>query len=279
MTRAAILRGLRRFTIGWALMATVAGVSPVLADQLDDIKARGTLVCGVMSTNPPQGMLETGTRKVVGYDVDLCQAIAEHLGVNAELKVMSTAARIPELTQGRVDVLTAGLIYTAERAQQVDYSYSYLDAVEKIVVADDSEFKALADLDGHKVAAADGTTSATAARAAIPNVEVITFQDNPTAFLAFMQNRADAFAASQFILADYVRTSAATRPLRVLPEPTMSSPFGVAIRKGEPTLVNAVNEALVDMDKSGKFDEIFVRWFGPDTPYNLTRTFEVKAIE
>lgn len=250
-----------------------------LADKLDEIKSRGTLICGVMSTNPPQGMVQTGTREVVGYDVDVCRGIAEHLEVKAELKVMSTAARIPELTQGRVDILTAGFIYTEERAKQVDYSYSYLDAVEKIVVADDSEFKSIADLSGHKVAAADATTSANAARAAIPSVEVVTFQDNSTAFLAFMQNRADAFAASQFILADYVRTSKETRPLRILPEPTMSSPFGAAVRKEEPRLLEAVNEALVAMDKSGKFDEIFARWLGPDTNYNLQRTFVVAPIK
>ena len=251
----------------------------VLADKLDEIKSRGVLICGVMSTNPPQGMVQTGTREVVGYDVDVCRGIAEHLGVEAELKVMSTAARIPELTQGRVDILTAGFIYTQERAQQVDYSYSYLDAVEKIVVADDSQFKSIADLGGHKVAAADATTSATAARAAIPEVNVVTFQDNSTAFLAFMQNRADAFAASQFILADYVRTSRDARPLRILPEPTMSSPFGAAVRKEEPRLLEAVNEALVSMDKSGKFDEIFARWLGPDTNYNLQRTFIVAPIK
>ncbi|WP_157970173.1 transporter substrate-binding domain-containing protein [Pelagibacterium sediminicola] len=249
------------------------------ADKLDAIKERGVLICGVMSTNPPQGMLETGTREVVGYDVDVCRGIAAQLGVSADLKVMSTAARIPELTQGRVDILTAGFIYTAERAAQVDYSYSYLDAVEKIVVAEDSEFRSIADLSGHKVAAADGTTSANAARASIEGVEVITLQDNPTAFLAFMQNRADAFAASQFILADYVRTSQDTRPLRILPEATMSSPFGAAVRKDEPRLLEAVNAALVAMDRSGQFDEIFAKWLGPDSNYNLERTFVVQEIE
>jgi polar amino acid transport system substrate-binding protein len=94
-----------------------------------------------------------------------------------------------------------------------------------------------------------------------------------------VQNRADAFAASQFILADYVRTSKDTRPLRILPEPTMSSPFGAAVRQEEPRLLEAVNAALVEMDRSGQFDEIFAKWLGPDSNYNLERTFVVQEIK
>ncbi|WP_164139902.1 transporter substrate-binding domain-containing protein, partial [Stenotrophomonas maltophilia] len=64
-------------------------------------------------------------RQIVGYDVDICQKVAESLGVALELKPIAVEARIPELIQGRVDILAANLGYTPERAQQIDFSFSY----------------------------------------------------------------------------------------------------------------------------------------------------------
>lgn len=86
-------------------LALVTGLAQ--ADQLADIKAKGTLVCGTLGTAEPFSFPNPQTREVQGYDVEFCNAIAKSLGVKLELKLIAVAARIPELQQGRVDVVAA----------------------------------------------------------------------------------------------------------------------------------------------------------------------------
>src|SRR5689334_22003870 len=90
-----------RVTFGILGTLTLLGVSAhAAADQLADIKARGTLTCAVLGNFEPYGF-SSADRQIVGYDVDTCKSIAKHLGVKAEIKPVTNEARIPELQAGR----------------------------------------------------------------------------------------------------------------------------------------------------------------------------------
>src|SRR3569623_769664 len=98
--------------ISFALAAAALFGQAAHADQHADITQRGTLVCGTLGTAAPFSYPNTQTREPQGYDVDFCAAVAKALGVKLELKLISVPARIPELMQGRVDVLAANLGWT-----------------------------------------------------------------------------------------------------------------------------------------------------------------------
>ncbi len=103
-----------------AVLASLLWVSlaPALAqaDQLADIRKTGELVCGVLGTDEPESFVDPKTRKIIGYDVDLCAAMAHKIGVNPEVKQLSVAARIPELLQARVDILAASHAHPGTRS-------------------------------------------------------------------------------------------------------------------------------------------------------------------
>src|SRR3954454_2875723 len=168
------MRLLTAFTIGAALL----GLSSLAAraDQLADIKARGKLICGTLGTAEPFSFQDPRTREIVGYDVDICRKVAESLGVTLELKPMATEARIPELVQGRVDILAANLGYTKERAQQIDYSNSYFVSLQKIIVTKESKITSFEQLGGKKVTALKGTTSEQAGGGLFPTPRTGPFQ-------------------------------------------------------------------------------------------------------
>ena len=107
------------FALSFGLSIGLTSVAS--ADELADIKQRGTLICGTLGAFEPFSFQDPNTRETVGYEVELCPAIAKQLHVKLELKLLAVEARIPELTQGRVDVISAALGYLDERAQQVDY--------------------------------------------------------------------------------------------------------------------------------------------------------------
>ena len=62
----------------------LAAATPALANKLDDIKARGTLICGVKDSVVPFGFIDETTKQLTGFDVDLCRGIAEYIGVAPE---------------------------------------------------------------------------------------------------------------------------------------------------------------------------------------------------
>ena len=65
------------------------------AGKIDDIKARGALVCGVKDSTVPFGFIDEQSKQVVGFDIDICKAVADKLGVKLELKTVTSATRIP----------------------------------------------------------------------------------------------------------------------------------------------------------------------------------------
>src|SRR3954470_10917809 len=93
-----------------AVMTTSAG-----ADQLDDIMARKELRCGTFADVPPFAAPDAKTREMVGFDVDLCKAIAQRWGVVAKVTPLSVEARVPEVKLGHVDITVANLAYTLGR--------------------------------------------------------------------------------------------------------------------------------------------------------------------
>ncbi|ACL55913.1 ABC transporter substrate-binding protein [Methylobacterium nodulans] len=264
---------MKTLTLSLVALLSLGAVS-ARADQLDDIKKRGTLVCATLGTTEPFSFQDLTTRQTAGYDVDFCKAIADALGVKLELKLVAVEARIPELSQGRVDVVAANLGYTPERAEQIDYSDFYYVSQQKLLARDAEGFKAASDLGGKRVSAIKGSTSELAVKNSIPSAQTVTFQDAPAAFLAMQQRKVAAFAASEIMLVKF-RSQAGTG-LEILEPSLMREPWGIGVRKGEKSLLAAVNKALLDLEASGKAAAIFTKWLGADSPYHLTREFKIE---
>nr|WP_052115909.1 transporter substrate-binding domain-containing protein [Paraburkholderia xenovorans] len=87
---------------------------------LDRIKSRGTLVVGVV-LDGTYGSLDPVTRKPVGYNVELGESLASHLGVKFEAVEVTPPNRVQFLQQGKVDVLIASMQYTKERDEILSY--------------------------------------------------------------------------------------------------------------------------------------------------------------
>jgi len=264
------------------LVACLGMANVAHADALSDIKSRGTLVCGTLGTSEPFSFQDPKTRQVVGYEVDLCKKIANDLGVKLEVKMISVAARIPELAGGRVDVVAANLGWTPERAQQIDYSYQHYVSPQKILIRRDDAgtFKTNADFAGKRVSAVAGSSSESGAKRLIPDVTTVTFKDPPTAFVALQQRKVSGFVGSELMLLKF-QQDAEKSPVKldIIEEPLFVEPWGIGMRKGEDGLRNEVNKVLSTLESSGEMQTIFDRWFGPDTKFPTKRVFKVEEIK
>ncbi|WP_255519789.1 transporter substrate-binding domain-containing protein [Cupriavidus sp. IK-TO18] len=259
--------GLLRAAVAGVLAMGIAGTAQ--ADLLAEVRARGTLVCGTMNTIEPMGYLDLKSRKVVGFDVDVCEAVAKGLGVQLEQKSIALEARIPELTLGRVDILSAVLGYTEERAKQIDYTDSHFQVPIRIMVATESPYKKITDLNGKKVGMSSGSTPEHWLRKRFPEVQAITFRDTPAVFTALKQGKIDGEGITQTSGAKLMAAGAGA--FRYLDEALGWEPNGLGVRKGEPAFVAAVNKVLVQMEASGEMDRIWNKWLGSGTAYNIKR--------
>ena len=263
-----------------ALLGSLAVASfvaiPARADQLHEIKAKKSMVCGTFAAIEPFGFPDAQTRQTVGYDVDLCKAVAAELGVEMVHRGLTVEARIPELNLGHVDILIANLAYTKTRAQQVDFSDAYHVLTEVVSVTTESGITKLDQLQGKKISATKGSTSEQAIRIRIPQAIPVAFQDAAPAFLALQQGKVDGFSINNVTTAKFVRLSLQSgKPVHVIEEPTLLEPMGVGVRKGEPALLAEVNSILAKLEKTGELQRIWDKWLGPKTVYGLQRTYKV----
>ena len=247
------------------------------ADTLDAVKKKGVLVAGVKDSTPGFGFIDEKTREIVGYDVDFVKAIANKLGVKLQLKPVTSSTRMPQLTEGNIDIIAATMTNTPERAQQIDFSYTYFMTGQKFIVKKGA-VKELKDLDGKRIGTAKGSTSEQNAAKALPKATILSFDDYPQALLALQQGKVFAITTDESILANLL-ANAPNKAQYEIPDIQISDePYGLGMRKGDKNLVDFVNKTLLDMEKTGEAKNIFNKWFGPNSKMPMDRgNFKITA--
>jgi len=268
---------LSHLTIALILGASVA--SAAHADQLSDIKKKGELVCGVLGTDEPNSFVDPKTREIVGYEVDLCNDIAQKIGVKPVLKQIAVAARIPELQQGRVDILTASLTHNKEREGLIDFSLSTFITGQRVLVKKSSGITDVAQLAGKKVLTVKGGTQEPNLKRAVPTADVVTYETTVQAFLGLQQGKGVGYVDDEAsLLNNYAKLGAAQKDYLVLPQSLSTEALAIGIRKGEPEIKTLVDGVLRDLEKSGDAQKLFVKWYGPNSNLKFqTRTFKIDS--
>ncbi|MCF4985479.1 ABC transporter substrate-binding protein [Pseudomonas syringae] len=260
-----------------ALALSPLAVSVVHADQLSDVMSKKSLSCGVYADVPPFSAPDPETRELVGMDVDLCKALAKHMGVELELKPLSVEARIPEVKMGRVDVIFANLAYTKSRAEQIQFSDPYYIAKETLVVRAANADQPKSFFKGKRISSTKGSTSEQSIRLA--DATPVTFQDTGSAYMALQQNKVLGLVTNTMTAIKLVgQAKAGGVELAIAKEPMALEPIGAGMRQGEPAFLAKVNESLREMEAAGEIDAIWAHWIGPNTEYKMVREDKVQSL-
>lgn len=253
--------------------------SAVHADQLADIKKKGQLVVGVLGTDEPATFIDPKTREIIGYEVDLVNAIAKKIGVKPVLKQIAVAARIPELQQGHVDLVAAGLTHNKEREAQIDFSLTTFVTGQKAIVKKDSGITEVPQLSGKKVLTIRGGTQEPNIKKAVPGAEVVTFDTSQQAFQALQQGKGVGYVDDEAaLLNSYAKLGPQKAQYVVLPQNLSTEALAIGIRKGETGLKAVVDETLRELEKSGEAEKTFFKWYGPKTKSGFDkRSFKIET--
>jgi len=263
--------------LAWALIATLAPLAH--ADQVADVKARGELVCGVLGTDDPFSFVDPKSREIVGYDVDLCQAVAKKLGVKTTLKQLAVAARVPELQQGRVDILAASLTHNKEREALIDFSLSTFITGQKVMTKRASGIQQPAQLAGQKVLTVKGSTMEQNIRKLVPGAEIVSFDNSPQAFLALQQGKGVAYVNDETsLIDDFSKLGPAQKDYVILPTSISTEHLAMGLKKGEAGMKTLVDGVLRELESSGEAEKLFAKWFGPATKMKFpSRPFKIET--
>jgi polar amino acid transport system substrate-binding protein len=244
------------------------GVPAALANgggpSIDDIVRRGKVLIGVNSGAPPFSVVDPQGNPV-GYDVDVARLVAGYLGVPAEITAYPTAARIPALEAGKVDVVIATLSPTPERARVVMFTmpYSAFDLV--VVGAKSRPITSLADLAGRTVGVSRGTPQEIAlTRSAPKNTRYSRFDDDSTTMQSLVSGQVDAIAIPETVFAEVLKT----RPQAdiEIKFPFYRQYMSIAVRRDAFELRQWLNTALSYIKQNGELDDISTRWTGRPLP-------------
>jgi polar amino acid transport system substrate-binding protein len=206
--------------------------------------------------------------------VDFARAIAKRLGVKLELKPVTSANRLPMLSEGNVDLVVATTTKTPERMLQVDFSHTYFLTGQRFLTQK-GQVKSLKDLDTARIGSAKGSNSEKNAATALPRAKIVSFDDYPQAILAMQQGKVQAVTTDEAILAGLLAKMPDKGKYEIPELQITDEPYGIVIKKGEVALLKLVNETLLELEKSGEAAKIFNRWFGSTGDVPLKRNFKI----
>ena len=249
---------------GAALLAFGAAAR---ADGLADIQKAGTLKVGVFEDFPPFSSVG-GDMSLKGYDIDVAHALANALKVKLDLVGVTGQNRIPYLTGHRVDVLMS-VGKNAEREKVIAFTQAYAPYYIAVIGPRAMAVKGPADLADKTIAVNRGTLEDTSLTEAAPKSADIRRFDNYSAVIqAFLSGQTQLMTVGNDVGAQVL-----ARHTDIAPEQKfqlLSSPDHLAINKGEPALLKAIDDAIAGMRKDGSLDKISTKWLGqPLDPKDL----------
>ena len=239
----------------FAAAAVALGANSALADKL---------VVATDTAFVPFEFMQDG--EYVGFDIDMWNMIAEELELEFDLRPMDFGGIIPGLQTGQVDVALAGITIRDDRAEVIDFSDGYYDSGFLIMVPADSDIEGAADLAGKTLAVRTGTSAADYARDNFTDTELRLFPNIDNAYLELRTGRVDAAMHDTPNVLYYINT-AGDGQVKAVGEQMMAHQYGIGFPKGS-DLVEPVNQVLANMRADGRYDEIYMKWFGTAPPSN-----------
>jgi len=256
--------------VGMSLVAC-AGTTQNKSSETKATKStldKDELVIGLDDTFVPMGFKDE-SGKVVGFDVDLAEAVAKKLNKKIKFQAIDWSMKETELNNGNIDLIWNGYSITDERKGKVEFSKAYLNNTQVIVTLAGSNIKSKADLAGKKVGAQTGSTAVDAVEAdgnvlkSFDGGKLITFDDNNAALMDLEAKRLDAIVVDE-ILARYYMKARGQEKYKILDENFGKEQYGVGIKKGDTKFVEAFNKALDEVIADKTAAEISKKWFQED---------------
>jgi glutamate/aspartate transport system substrate-binding protein len=263
------------------VLATFLGIAiaPAAHSQsttIDKVKAESRITIGYRESSVPFSYLDEN-QKPVGYSLDLCMEIVSAIkakyslnNLDVAMVPVTSATRIPLLTNGTIDLECGSTTNTKERLQLVSFSPTTYVATINFLTKKGDGVDGYADLKGKQVVSTAGTTALKLAidesnRNKYENA-VITAKDHAEGFLMLETGRASAFVLDDILLAGLVANSKHPGDYVISKQVLSLEPYGIMYRKDDPGFKTIVDESISGLLESPRFKMLYAKWFQSPIP-------------
>jgi polar amino acid transport system substrate-binding protein len=249
-----------------------AGATPAVDEALaakvpDAVKSDGKLVIGTDPTYAPNEFLEADGKTVVGFDVDLFNAVAAKLGLQTEWQPSKFADIIPGVQSGKYEAGVSSFTINDERKGQANMVSYFSAGTQWGAKTGNPAGVQPDDACGKKVAVQTATVQETedlpkrdqaCKSAGKPAITIDSYQDQGQATAAVVSGKDDAFLADSPVIAYAVKQT--NGQLELLGDIYDAAPYGYVIEKDQAEFAQAIADAVQALITDGTYKTILDKW-------------------
>jgi len=255
-----ILSRAATFTLALCLSSLCFGDGPVL----DRVVEQGVLRVAMSGDQQPFNFVYGKSKSVIGFDVDLAEALAGSMQVKLEVIRMPFGELIDAVVQGRADMVISGMTITPERTRKVSFVGPYMLSGKSLLATAKlmSKTKDIAGLNSPdvKLVALKGSTSESLVQQKLPKVSLAVVAKYDEGVQMLLAGKVNGMVADMPILA-LTRQQHRDSDLHLVTPPLSTEPLGVAIARGDEQFENLLRNYLLAFEKKGLFVELHKKWF------------------
>ncbi len=259
-----VVKGLFSVALATTLVAC-GSTNTTEKDHLARIQEAGKITVATEGVWAPFTYHDAETDELIGFDVEVAQAIAEKLGVEAEMVEVNFDGGLTGVAQGTFDMMANGVDVTDERSQQYDFTDPYaFDHAVIVTTIDNDEITSFEDLAGKTTANSTGSTYAEMGQQYGADVTNIDTLGETMDFV--INGTVDATINAATSVGDYFNTTGNDDKLKIAAVDEEVTPYAIPLQKGEDndTLREAINQAIEELRAEGKLAEISQKYFSTD---------------
>ncbi|MGI6169042.1 MAG: basic amino acid ABC transporter substrate-binding protein [Christensenellales bacterium] len=216
----------------------------------------GVLRMGTNAAFPPFEYKEGD--KVVGLDVDICEKIAEKMGMTLEVVDMEFDSLLPAVNADKCDVVAAGMTVRPDRELQVDFSETYYRSTQVVLVGiHDDSIQTIDDLKGKSIGVQTGTTGEEEANN-IEGAEVRSFSNGLEATMALKNDQIDLIIIDAEPAKNFVENN--SDAIKIVEIGFADEYYALAVKKGNSELLEKINAALKELKEDGALDSLIASY-------------------
>jgi len=231
-----------------------------MGPTLKRIKDAGKIMVGTSTPFEPMEYIDDGV--YVGFDIDLAEEIAEHLGVVVEIVDYTEYDDFEDIldyvANGDVDIMIAAITINLERAKRVDFSTGYLNAGQVIIINESNkDIITPEDLSDLNVGVQSGTTGEEEALKYTHFVRGYGEEFTTDAPINLTSGEIDAIIVDYPVGAILIKDNS---DLKIVGDPFTSEYYGIAIKQGETALQKELNTVINQLESSGEMQVLKDKW-------------------
>ena len=241
------------------LLLTACGSQKTEDTSLSDIQDKGTIT---FATNPEFAPFEfktlvDGKDTIVGADVEIAKAIAKEIGVDVKFSSMSFNNVLSSLQSGKADVAISGISATEERKKTYDFSETYYESINVIIVrkSELSKYTSTDSFSGLSVGTQKGTIQEEVAKDQLSGANVVSLTQNGEMINELKNSQLDAVVLEKPIAEGYVAKNDDLVIADITLESGDSDAYAIAMPKGSTALKAEIDKVITKLKESGEIDK------------------------